>query len=85
MSFEDFRLPTKVIPGTPEAAGLPSDKAVAQRLRASVIDSAPEDFWPGQRSGITGDGNYDPTYRATVAVPPGVQGVGAAAFKLASL
>lgn len=85
MSFEEYTVPKRVIPGTPEAAGLPSDEAVTERLRASVIASNPDGFWPEQRPGVTGDGNYDPAYRATIPVPAGVQGVGAAAFKLASL
>ncbi len=85
MSFESYTTPKRVIPKTPDAAGLPSDEAITQSLRASTIDSDPDGFWPEQRTGITGDGNYDPTYRAKVPVPAGVQGVGAAAFRLASL
>lgn len=85
MSFEGYTPPKKVIPATPEAAGLPSDEAVTHSLRAAAIASNPDDFWPEQRAGITGDGNYDPVYRATASVPAGVQGAGAAAFRLASL
>ena len=58
--FEAFNgLPKRTIPTTPEAAGLPSDTEVKQALRAAVIASDPDSFWPEQRFGINGDGNYD--------------------------
>lgn len=84
--YDTFKgITRKTISGTPEAAGLPSDRVVTQQLRAIVIETDPDSFWPEPRYGINGDGNFDPVYRAEVPLPRGVQGAGAIAFRLAAV
>ncbi len=63
---------------------MPSDAQVTQQLRARVIEVNPDSFWPEHRYGVTGDGNFDAVYRQPEPIPRGVQGAGAAAFRLAT-
>jgi hypothetical protein len=82
--FESFTgIPSRTIPPTPEAAGLPSDEEVTQQLHNAVSRAQPFEDEP--RYGIRGDGNFDAAYRRdapfrTVAVT----GVGITALTLAS-
>ncbi|HTH72461.1 MAG TPA: hypothetical protein VL737_03840 [Candidatus Pristimantibacillus sp.] len=62
--MSEYQVPRKVIPRTPEAAGLPSDDAVTRQLRAIVVARQPV-VWPEPALGA-GDGNY---YRGDVFAP----------------
>jgi hypothetical protein len=54
--FENFRLPRRQIPKTAEAAGLPSDEIVTERLRDHVAAVALQFGEP--RPAIIGDSHF---------------------------